>query len=222
MTTAVLYTRVSTDDQAETGLGLDDQLARLQQLAAMHEWDTIELVDDGRSGRTLQRPAITEALDLLATGQADVLAVSKLDRLSRSTVDFGNLLTKAKDEGWALVALDPGVDTTTASGKLVATVLMAVAEWEAEVIGERTKAALARKKANGDRLGRPVIVPQPLREEIHRRHTVNDESIRSIARTLNERGEPTPGGGIWYPSSVSSIVRSVELDIEAQQAKEAS
>jgi hypothetical protein len=64
-----------------------------------------------------------------------VLAVAKLDRLSRSVLDFAQLMVRARDLGWGLVALDLGVDTTTTSGRFVANVMVSVAEWEPDIIG---------------------------------------------------------------------------------------
>ncbi len=90
-----------------------------------------------------KRPALAHALALVDHGQGDVLAVAKLDRLSRSVLDFAQLMVRARDLGWGLVALDLGVDTTTTSGRLVANVMVSVAEWERDIISQRTREGLA-------------------------------------------------------------------------------
>ena len=113
--TAILYSRVSTDDQADSGLGLADQGEKLQALAKVNDWhSTVQLVDDGYSAKSLDRPAMTEALNMLATGQADALAAVKLDRLTRSVEDLAKLMSLSDKQGWRLVIHDLGVDTSTA------------------------------------------------------------------------------------------------------------
>lgn len=135
--------------------------------ATRRDWELARIYSDAASGKSLTgRPGLQEALGALDRGKADALITAKLDRLSRSIVDFGMLMERARKQGWALVALDLGVDTTTPSGELVANVMVSVAQWERRAIGRRTKDALAVKKAGGVRLGRPstlpVVVPQRL------------------------------------------------------------
>src|SRR5580765_4679883 len=90
----VLYTRVSTSEQAESGAGLAAQEAALRADATRRGWEVVDhLTDAGASGKSLAgRPALTQALHLVTSGAADVLAVSKLDRLSRSLLDFAALM----------------------------------------------------------------------------------------------------------------------------------
>ena len=130
-----------------------------------------------------------------------MLLVSKLDRLSRSLVDFAGLMQRAQRQGWQLVAVDVNIDTTTAAGALVANVMASVAEWERRAIGERTAAALAVKKANGIKLGRPrEISPETVErmQELYERGL----SAAAIARRLNEEGVETPRGGRWHHAGV--------------------
>jgi DNA invertase Pin-like site-specific DNA recombinase len=83
------------------------------------------------------------------------LVVAKLDRLSRSMIDFTGVMAKAQKQGWALVALDCAVDTTTPAGEAMAHVLATFAQFERRLIGQRTREALAVKRKQGVRLGRP-------------------------------------------------------------------
>jgi DNA invertase Pin-like site-specific DNA recombinase len=107
--------------------------------------------DAGVSGKTLTRPALADALAALDAGEGSVLMVAKLDRLTRSVHDATGLILAADKGGWGLVALDAPVDTTTPQGAAMAQVLAVFAELERRLIGERTKAALAVKRAQGVR-----------------------------------------------------------------------
>ena len=151
------YLRVSTVEQADSGAGLAAQHAAITAEAARRGWQLVRVFEDaGASGKSLSgRPGLMAALEAVEAGEAAALVVSKLDRLSRSVSDFAGLVASAQRRGWALVALDLGLDMTTPAGGLVANVMASVAEWERRVIGERTAAALAARRAQGVRLGRP-------------------------------------------------------------------
>jgi DNA invertase Pin-like site-specific DNA recombinase len=140
----VAYTRVSTVDQGESGLGLEAQRRKLQLKAELEDWDLV-WESDTLSGRNLDRPGLQRALEMCGDGRADGICVATLDRISRSVVDFGTLMKRAKDEGWNLVALDYGLDLHNPAGKLVANIMVSVAEWERERIGQRVSEALRRK-----------------------------------------------------------------------------
>jgi len=92
---------------------------------------------------------LAKALADLATGKAQGLVVSKLDRLSRSLLDFAALLASAQREGWTLCALDTGIDMATPSGEFMAGVMASAAQWERKIIGVRTREGLAAKRAQG-------------------------------------------------------------------------
>ena len=142
---------------------------------------------------------------MLGAGKAQVLMVSKLDRLSRSVMDFASIVERSQREGWAIVALDLGVDTSTPSGELVANVMASVAQWERKVIGQRTKDALAVKRSEGVRLGRPVSLPEAIRERILA-DRLDGRSYRAIAEALNAEGVPTAQGGReWYAATVRAV-----------------
>lgn len=189
------------DDPAH---GLDAQRRAIEAEAEQRGWEMVWTEpDDGRSGRNVARPGLQEALRLLAAGEAAGIVVAKLDRLSRSMFDFADLLRTADRQGWSVVALDLGVDTSTLNGRLVAHVLMSVAEWERGRIGERTAEGLAVARAAGVQLGaREAILPEVGRRI--RRYARAGESSRSIAARLDAAGVPTPGGGAsWSHSTVA-------------------
>ena len=139
------YVRVSTDEQSREGVSLR---AQRERIAAYCTSQAIELVgiqtDGGVSGRVVpsKRPGLTRALEIIRTGDAEGLVVLKLDRLSRSTRDVLNLVDETKRDGWRLVSVSEQLDTATAAGRLVVTILSALAEMEAEQVSERTRFAL--------------------------------------------------------------------------------
>jgi DNA invertase Pin-like site-specific DNA recombinase len=159
--------------------------------------------DEGHSGKSLDRPALHGALQRIAAGEAGGLVVAKLDRASRSVVDFGRLLEWFDAADATLVALDLGMDTSTSSGRLVANVMASVAEWERSVIGERTRDALAARKAQGLPISRPSV-DGPLAKRIHALRA-GGATYQAIADTLNTENVPTlRGAAAWRVSSVQA------------------
>jgi DNA invertase Pin-like site-specific DNA recombinase len=216
---AIAYYRVSTDEQAVAGNGLDAQAATIAAAIDTRRWELVAaLTDEGRSGGNLRRPALLDALGRLDRGEADVLVVSKLDRLSRSVLDFASITEQAKRRGWSVVALDVDVDTTTPTGELVANITSSVAQWERRIIGARTAEAMQAMKARGVRLGRPVDLP----DEVRRRIAADRDaglSLRVIAEGLNTEAVPTARGGRWHASTVRAVLDSLSLDAEALAAR---
>jgi DNA invertase Pin-like site-specific DNA recombinase len=150
--TATAYLRVSTEEQADSGAGLDAQRAAIETEAARRGWTIIAWhVDAGVSGKSLNRPALMEALADVREGRAASLVVAKLDRLSRSLLDFAGVMADAQRAGWNLVALDLGLDLSTPSGEMMASIMAVYAQFERRLIGQRTSAALAAKRAAGVR-----------------------------------------------------------------------
>ena len=208
----VAYCRVSTEEQAQSGLGLAAQEAEIRTECEHRGLPLLAVYKDaGASGKDLGRPALTAALADLEKGCGSVLMVAKLDRLTRSVHDASGLMQRAEKGGWGLVALNTPVDTTTPAGAAMAQVMSVFAELERKMIGERTRAALAAKRAQGARLGRPQLVAPEIVERI-----INDRSegmsFSAIARSLNEEGVPTAQGGrAWYPATVRKIALTTDL-----------
>lgn len=203
------YLRVSTEEQAMSGLGLADQRAAIQREADRRTWPPVTfLSDEGYSAKNLERPAIAEAIGRLRAGEATLLVVSKLDRLSRSLLDFATLMDQAHREGWELVVLDLALDTTTPSGRLMANIMAAFAEYERQLIGQRTSAALQQRKAQGARLGRPQRVPDGLVQRIVREFE-SGQRMSAIARGLDADGVKTVRGGrAWHTSTIAGVLRA--------------
>ena len=202
------YIRVSTDEQADSGLGLAAQRAAVTAEAERRGWHLVAIHEDAQSGRSLDTPGLAAVLAAVEAGEAAGLVVSKLDRLSRSLRDFADLMARAQSRGWNLVALDLGVDLSTAGGEFLANVLASASQWERRIIGQRTKDALAEKRAQGVRLGRPTTLPQAVVERIvAARNDGHGWSV--IARDLNaEQVATAHGGAKWHPSTVRAVVQS--------------
>lgn len=202
------YVRVSTQEQAAGGAGLAAQRAAIVAECDRRGWTLTRLHEDaGWSGRDLNRPAIQEALATLTARRAGALVVAKLDRLSRSLMDFATLMERARQERWALVALDCAVDTTTPAGEAMASVMATFSQLERRLIGQRTKEALAVKKSAGVQLGRPPSISTELAARIHENRS-RGMTLAAIADELNSDAVPTPrGGSYWRPSSIESVLR---------------
>lgn len=200
------YTRVSTDEQADSGAGLTAQHAAIEEAAARRGWTLTRIETDTGSARSMERrPGLTAALEAVETGAADALVVAKLDRLSRSLLDFAGLVERSRRKGWALVALDLDVDTTTPAGEMLANVLAVFAQFERRLIGQRTKDALAAKRSQGVKLGRRRQLPDAVVERIKRERAAG-RSYPAIAGALNRDRVPTAQGGArWWPSTVARI-----------------
>jgi DNA invertase Pin-like site-specific DNA recombinase len=203
------YARVSTNEQHQEGAGLPAQLRTLQQEAERRGWQ-LEIVteSEGASGGSLRkRPELARILDQLdRTG--GVLIVTKLDRLSRSVEDFARILERSRAHGWQLVALDLGIDTSTAAGELVATMMAAVAQWERRTIADRTREGMAERKRQGVHCGRARVLPVSVVRNIVRQHE-SGASLAAIAADLNAASVPTAHQGKrWYPSTVRGVLTS--------------
>jgi DNA invertase Pin-like site-specific DNA recombinase len=200
------YLRVSTNEQANSGHGLDAQRAAIAAEAERRGWTVQWLEDPGVSAKSLDRPGMQYALDLLRRGDAEALVVSKLDRLSRSLSDFANTMEVARKERWALVVLDMNVDMTTPEGEAMAGLLAVFAQWERRIIGKRTKDGLAAAKAKGIRLGRPPEVDIDVASRISSLR-IDGATLTEIAELLTAEHVPTARGGVrWWPSTVRGVL----------------
>lgn len=209
---AIAYTRVSSEEQGRSGLGLEAQRQAISRAAEYHGWDLAESFQDVASGRSTNgRPGLDRAIACVGAREcADILVVSRLNRLSRSVSDFARLMERARGAGWSVVALDLNIDTTSATGEMQANMLAVLAQWERRLIGERTRDALAAKKRQGVRLGRPVgpgfeSIPGDVRRRI-RNLGRRGHGPTEIARRLAADGVPTARGGAWRASTVQQVL----------------
>jgi len=202
------YTRVSKENLSGKNVSIANQTQTLL-LEAEKRGVALELVDEGEgvSGKKLsKRPVLLETLARLDNGEAQGLIVTKLDRLARSTIDFLTILERSQKKGWSLIVLDLSIDTSTPAGTLNATMLAGFAQYEREIISQRTKSALAYKKSQGVSIGRPSVTDPELIKEIKRLRNEN-LSLRAICDRLTSEGvSPVRGGARWYASTVNQIL----------------
>jgi site-specific DNA recombinase len=151
------YVRVSTEDQAREGVSLDAQEHRLHAYCQAKGWQLVAVVrDEGKSAKDMNRPGLQRILADLAKRRRgwDALVVVKLDRLTRSVRDLGELTAAFRRSKVAFVSLDESVDTGSAAGELFLNVVASISQWERRAIGERTASAMAHLKAKGQRVSR--------------------------------------------------------------------
>jgi DNA invertase Pin-like site-specific DNA recombinase len=231
------YVRVSTDEQARRGVSLGAQRKRLKGYALGLGMDLVAIKsDEGKSGKIAprKRPGLLEALEMIRKGEADGLLVLKLDRLSRTTRHVLDLVDECNRDRWRFISVDEQLDTGTAQGVLVVTILAALAQMERQQIGERTRFALdsiAREgrarsyrtpfgwhtAAGSDRVTagdhNPLVKNAPEQRILKRivRMYRQGDGVRRIAGALNASNTGNPRtGGEWKPSTLAALLRTVE------------
>lgn len=204
---ALGYVRRSTDKQS---MSPETQAGLLRAAADLRGWDLDVRAEDAASGKTIEgRPVLVAALDDLDHGRADALAVAALDRLSRSVLDTAGLLVRAEREGWHIIALADGVDTTRDRDPLLAHIRAAVAEDERRRTARRTREGMARIRATtGKHMGRPARIPADIEARIIAMHD-SGQSASAIARQFNDEGVPKGVGStpLWNHSHIVAAVR---------------
>jgi site-specific DNA recombinase len=220
------YARVSMEEQAQKGDSLKVQEKKIAQHCETHELRLLRIVTDpGFSGKDLNRPGIAVVLDCLRQrkGGADGVVIYKLDRLTRSLRDWDGLITEFFSEkaGKRLLSVSDSIDTQTAGGRMVLNVLMAVAQWEREIISERTKDALQAKIGRGERCGkvrfgydlaadgRTLVRNEPEQETIRTMQgwRASGKKFKDMIAMLEELGiETKEGNRIWMPSTIHRIL----------------
>lgn len=222
------YIRVSTDMQAQEGVSLDAQRARLQAYCVAQDLILVEVIaDEGQSAKSLDRPGLQRAMGMLDRGEAQGIVVPKLDRLTRSVKDLGELCDRYFREGkpWHLLSVSDAIDTRSAGGMLVLNVLMSVAQWEREAIGERTREGLRHLKQQGvtlggapygwryseqtDAHGRRVMVECEAEQAVIRRICeLYDANVymRDICKMLDAEGAPSRGPK-WHKFTLYRVLK---------------
>jgi DNA invertase Pin-like site-specific DNA recombinase len=224
MSKVVGYVRVSTDKQADSGVSLDAQRRKLELYAELHDLELVEIVvDAGESAKTLDRPGLQRCLEMLRTKEVGALLVAKLDRLTRSVRDMGDLVATYFGDrarhGAELLSVSDQIDTRTAAGRLVLNVLMSVSQWEREAIGERTSTAMQYLRAQGRYTGGKTPFGYDLvngelvqrEDELEtareaRRLRAGGLSLRAISGRLAGLGRMSRAGRPFSASAISGML----------------
>ena len=218
----VAYYRVSTDRQGQSGLGLDAQRQKIQQLAAERGAVVVAEFVEVESGRKNGRPVLAEALAEARRHKA-ALAVAKLDRLARDAEFVLRLSRESEASGLAgfLFADLPDVDATTSAGRLILSVMASVAEFESRRISERTREAMAEASRRGVKFGadrsQVAAANQARRDQataaaerlrgLLTPMAATGASLRSMGQALEAAGVLTPSGcRRWSPAQVARAV----------------
>lgn len=217
----VAYLRVSTDKQADRGVSLEAQRAKVEAYASLYDLDLVAVeVDAGESAKSLNRPALQRALAMLKAGSADALLVVKLDRLTRSVRDLADLVDSYFSKRAALLSVSEQIDTRSAAGRLVLNVLSSVGQWEREAIGERTAAAMQHLRSEGKRVGSvpygfaladdgETLAPVGTEQTVittARELRARGLALRAVAATLDERGMRARNGRRFGAEQIARMV----------------
>jgi len=222
-TRTVAYLRVSTDKQADHGVSLEAQRAKVGAYAELFDLDLVAVeVDAGASAKSLARPALDRALGMLRSGAADALLVVKLDRLTRSVRDLCDLVDDYfRDGKHALLSVGEQVDTRSAAGRMVLNMLTVIGQWEREAIGERTSAAMQHKVSQGEYIGGKApygyaladdgvtLVPSDAEQTViaeARSLRTAGMSLRKVAETLDASGRRARNGRTFAPVQIARMV----------------
>jgi DNA invertase Pin-like site-specific DNA recombinase len=223
------YARVSTNEQGNNGVSLEAQAVKIRQQAGLLDLADVEVISEIGSGSCMEREGLQRLIGLIAARQVSTIIVAKLDRLTRSVRDLWTLLDLFDKYKVSLVSVADALNTSTASGRMVISIMMTVSQWEREAIGERTRDAMQHLRKTGFPTGtapygwqaqprtaeeRDARVRKPLVEDIREQGLINlvkayrqaGESLPGIARLLNEAGHRTRRGGEWSHQGVANIL----------------
>ncbi len=180
MTRMAIYARVSTKDQSTEG-----QVAQLTAYCQARGWTDVAVFrDDGISGVRDNRPELDKLRERMLHGEFSAVVVSKMDRLGRSLGMILRFWDEADSAGVRVIIVDQGIDTSTPAGRLQRNMLAALAEFERELILERTRAGIARARALGKKFGAPRKIPESVAREVRARRE-RGESLRMISQRMN-------------------------------------
>ncbi|QQE80240.1 recombinase family protein [Alicyclobacillus sp. SO9] len=219
---AALYTRVSTDIQAEEGFSLDAQLSRLRAYCESQAWEIYDIyTDEGESAKNLQRPGLQRMMAHIQEHHLDIVLVYRLDRLTRNVVDLHNFIQELEKHNVSFKSATEVFDTTSAMGRLFITIVAALAQWERENLGERVRMGQVEKIQQGKRTGAHApfgyryeggeLVPDgpaaQLVQDIFAKYLQGWGTMR-LLRWLNDTTDPklTPISGRWSQNTLRYLL----------------
>ncbi len=180
MSRVAIYARVSTKEQTT-----ETQVTQLTAYCQARGWTDVAVFrDDGISGVRDNRPELDKLRERMVHGEFESVVVSKMDRLGRSLGMILRFWDEADAAGVRVIVIDQGIDTSTPAGRLQRNMLAALAEFERELILERTQAGVARARALGKKFGAPRRIPESIAREVRERRS-RGESLRMISQRMN-------------------------------------
>jgi len=232
------YCRVSTPGQAQEGVSLAAQEARIKAWCEYHGHEFQEPLyqDAGISGHKADnRPQLQRALAEVCRVRGRILVVYSLSRLARSTMDTINIADRLAKAGADLASLTEQIDTTTASGKMLFRLLAVLAEFERDLVSERTCSALQHLRANGHKYcahdpygweahGNMFVAVPAEQEAIRKMREMHGQGFAfgRVAAWLTEHDVPTKRGGVWRSGTIIRILqRSAEFERAMEGAENA-
>lgn len=216
-----IYTRVSTEDQAQEGFSLPAQRERLSAYCEAHDWSVYKVYeDDGFSGRNTKRPGYKKMLD--ERDNWDMILVLKMDRIHRNSRNFMEMMDNLRKWDKEFSSMQESLDTSTAMGRFVVDIIQRIAQLESEQIGERVYMAMKQKaKTVGGPLGGNVPYGYDYSDG---KLIINDEeskivrliyleylaghSSREIAEILNSKNFLRRNGKKWIRREISKILKN--------------
>lgn len=207
---AIIYARVSTNRQGESGHSLDSQTQRLIEEAERQGYETQVFSEIG-SGKRDTRPKLLAALAELKAGNAQALFCLDLDRLARSAKNAFEIYEVAKKQNWRLVIVSIGADTATLAGETIFGVMAVMAQLESRLTSERVIRQHEARRQRGviwglDQGFKGNLNPQT-RKKIAQLNA-KGFSLREIAKELTRLQHFPPKGGLWYPATIKAILES--------------
>lgn len=222
----ILYTRVSTEEQAKAGVSMADQEHRGRAWAAImgHEIVTV-IADEGVSATVapMERPRFARAVGILEKDEADGIVACALDRISRTTIDTLSLVSMFNARGWSLLSMKESLDTHTPVGEFVVTILAAFAQFERATISARTKDGIAQVKRENRRysgwipFGKTLVDGKLIDNEIELEAIRRISDMRTqkvkfkdVVIALNAWHYHPRSAQPWTKTSVDNFIRGME------------
>lgn len=217
-----IYIRVSTDEQAKEGYSIPAQRERLTAYVTSQGWEVADYyVDEGISAKDTDRPELQRMLGDMRQGEIDVVLVYRLDRLTRSVLDLYTLLQEFEEYNVKFKSATEVYDTTTAIGRLFITLVAALAQWERENLGERTKFGKEEKARQGkrpggkapygyDKIGEELVINEQeakvvrLIFQLYAKHF----NMNIVSEKLYEQGIRTKNNAVFSINTIGKILRN--------------
>lgn len=217
-----LYARVSTREQVQEGYSISAQLKSLKAFSESQGWDIVgTYTDGGVSAKDTDRAQLQRMINDIKDGKIDVVLVYRLDRLTRSVLDLYELLDFFDKNDCGFKSATEVYDTTTAMGRLFITIVAALAQWERENLGERVSMGMMEKARQGEfpggrapygfRIENSTLIINEEEAKVVRliyEKYAEGYGMNKVAQFLNEHNIRTRAGGLWYRSSIKTILES--------------